>query len=106
MLRTLFPEVQFKNSEFTTCMFRYFFLLRIFASFLPFLFVFVDFFVLLTSIIATWREIGDRRGFFENYAANHSFNHQDPEGWYKQPLEMIMSTKVLTKEDNKKDEEK
>lgn len=44
--------------------------------------------------IASWKEIENRRKFFEDYATENHFDSQDANQWYKQPREKIMAAKV------------
>jgi hypothetical protein len=62
-----------------------------FASVCPF----IDFLnaTFLIGAIA-WRDVGNRRRFFENYAKENGFDPHDPENWYLQPKDNILAVKV------------
>ena len=46
------------------------------------------------SSLGSWTDVDKRRIFFEQYAKDNGFNHANPESWYAQPPELIMSAKV------------
>ena len=43
-----------------------------------------------------------RRKFFEKYARVNAFDPLDPVGWYAQPIESILATKVIIETRNQK----
>lgn len=45
-------------------------------------------------IIATWRDVRNRRSFFDEYAKEKGFDSKIPEHWYKQSIEYISSLPV------------
>ena len=52
-------------------------------------------FTLETKLItAPWRTLAKQRIFFEDYATQRSFDAMNPENWYSQSRDKIMSAKV------------
>jgi hypothetical protein len=42
----------------------------------------------------SWIYVDTRRKFFEKYAKDNGFDPKNPENWYAQPADLIMSVKV------------
>jgi hypothetical protein len=60
-------------------------------------FLFFNVYFYLNSLISilVYRDPGNRRLFFENYAKQHSFDPHNPEHWYSQPRDRILEFKVI-----------
>ena len=44
--------------------------------------------------LVSWRDVPNRRALFEQYAKEHGFDPYDPNQWYSQNQDSILSTKV------------
>ena len=61
------------------------------SSVTPFFNSFINIFV----VHGSWGNKEKRRQFFENYAAEHSFDPLNPDRWYIQPRDKLLATPVI-----------
>ena len=45
-------------------------------------------------MVAMWHKVKNRRKFFEEYAKDHGFDHNNPKKWYLQSRRKIEAKKV------------
>jgi hypothetical protein len=57
---------------------------------------------LISQLERYWFDVGNRRNFFEKFAARHGFDPLIAENWYTVSKESIIKTKVQKKKKKKK----